>query len=70
MDKAEILRTKLATARLLQNKSVTASFGVSIALQADDEPEKHLVQNAESALRLSASSGRNMVSTHTLAAPQ
>jgi diguanylate cyclase (GGDEF)-like protein len=61
---ADDLRMRLAAAKLLHNRALTASFGVSVALQAGKAQAEQLTQRAMDALQFSKSHGRNMVSSN------
>jgi len=62
---ADTIRVRLATASLLRHRTLTSSFGVSVAMPGSAAQAKSLVKRAESALYFSKDHGRNMVSSNT-----
>jgi len=53
----------VATAGMLQHRSVTASFGIAVARSAEEAVPALLLARADKALYFSKQHGRNMVSS-------
>lgn len=62
---AETMRMEIATAGMLQHRSVTASFGVAVAATRHEAEPALIIERADSALYFSKQHGRNMVSSQT-----
>jgi len=67
---AETLRMSVATAGMLQHRSVTASFGIAVARSAEEAVPALLLSRADTALYFSKQHGRNMVSSQGTGSPR
>jgi len=67
---AENLRMTVATAGMLQHRSVTASFGIAVARSTEEAVPALLLSRADTALYFSKQHGRNMVSSQGTGSPR